>query len=35
MGIEVEDAFCSILMHRAPEVESFDELERMVAQSSE
>lgn len=27
MGIEVEDAFCSILMHRAPAVNSFEELE--------
>ncbi len=27
MGIEVEDAFCSILMHRAPTVSSFEELE--------
>ena len=27
MGIEVEDAFCSILMHRAPVVSSFEELQ--------
>ena len=26
MGIEVEDALCSILMHRAPVVDSLDEL---------
>ena len=28
MGIEVEDAFCSILMHRAPKVESLNDLEK-------
>ena len=27
MGIEVEDAFCSILMYRAPPVNSLEELE--------
>ncbi len=27
MGIEVEDAFCSILMHRAPQVNSIEDLE--------
>ena len=30
MGIEVEDAFCSILMHRAPKVNSFDELKEWL-----
>ena len=27
MGIEVEDSFCAILMHRAPVVDSFDQLQ--------
>ena len=28
MGIEVEDALCSIFMHRVPDVETFDELSK-------
>ncbi|MCH1526675.1 MAG: PD-(D/E)XK nuclease family protein [Candidatus Poseidoniaceae archaeon] len=30
MGIEVEDAYCSILMHRAPSVDSFDDLKKWL-----
>ena len=30
MGIEVEDALCSILMHRCPSITSFEELVEWV-----